>query len=51
MRKRPLPQSSRTLPWPPGTTAPAVTGGDGIDGWDQRAAALLDALDGDEPDA
>ena len=34
-------------PWPPQNSDVD----DGIDGWDQRASALLDALDGDEPDA
>lgn len=35
-------------PWPP---APRDIDVDGIDGWDQRAAALLADLDDDEPDA
>ena len=37
-------------PWPPDATTPDVSD-DGIDGWDRRAAAMLDALDDDEPDA
>lgn len=39
-------------PWPPQEpTQPAFVNDGRIDGWDQRAAALLDELDDDEPDA